>query len=407
MLEVQQGLQRQVKASEREESRFTPALVIPCFSRVHSLQRLLGSLLSAVYPNETTLILSVNGGGRAEVIDLAEKFEWPHGEKVVICREECLPIPKHLLACCGMAEEYGSIIILEDDLFVAPSFYKFSKAALEWYADDPAIAGIGLSNISLNVWNWQPFFPSSDPFDVFFAQAVAPWGQVWSKENWVAFRSWLDTENDNRLDVPWLPKKLRTWGLHLDTLMYKYVVETDRYFVYPKPGLLTNFSDAGAHFPRMNDFQVPLQLHDREIVLCSLKDSRAVYDAWFELRPWLLTDAHPELKSKEFCVDLYGTKDPTLVSAQYMLTVKPAKRPLTSFGLQLRPRELNVLLNMSGNEIVLARTEDVARCETKLRIGYREHYYSYSHLKIYQMTTAIFAKAFTRARRMIATRRFR
>ena len=306
-----------------------------------------------------------------------------------------------------MTEEHGSVIILEDDLFVSPPFYKFSKAALECYSDDPEIAGIGLNNMSLNLWAWQPFVPFPDLFDVFFVQAIAPWGQVWSKRNWVAFRSWLDTENDNKLDVPWLPKKLRRWGPNLDTLMYKYVVETDRYFVHPKQGLLTNFCDAGAHFPKMNDFQVPLVLDEQEMTLCKLKDSKAVYDAWFELRPWLLADAHPALSDKAFCVDLFGTKNPAQVSTPYMLTVKPAKSPIASFGLRMRPRELNVLLDIPGDDIVLARTEDVAKRESKLRIGYREHYYSYSHLKVYQMAAAIFAKALTRTRRMMATGRFR
>jgi len=394
-------------ASAKSHHGAAPTIVIPTFSRAHSLKRLLGSLSAARYPSEARLVVSIDGGGSDDVARVAEQCQWPHGEKLVIRREKNLGVRQHLIVCGEMTEQYGSVIILEDDLFVAPSYYEYAKAALEHYADDPKIAGVGLCSINLNFWNWQPFVPFPDPYDVLFVQAIAPWGQVWSRRTWLSFRSWLENENDDRIDVPWLPRKLRTWGPNLDRTMYKYVVETDRYFVHPKPGLLTNFCEAGAHFPKMNDFQVPLALGDREIKLCKFKESRAVYDAWFELEPRLLAKAHASLAQKTFSVDLFGTKDPANVSAPFMLTVKPAKTHLASFGLRMRPRELNVLYDIAGDDIVLARTEEVAGRESKLRLGYREHYYTCSHLKVSQMFTAIFAKAFTRAKRMIATRQFR
>ena len=403
-----QDLDRPRKMRERVKRELDPALVIPAFSRVDSLRRLLNSLSAAVYPNETTLIISIDGGGSQEVADLAREFGWPHGEKQVIAREHNLGPHGHLLACGDLTEKYGSVVILEDDLFVSPQFYKFAKVALEFYSDNPKIAGIGLYSISLNAWVKQPFLPLPDRFDVFFLQAVSPWGQVWSEEKWTAFRSWLDTGNDERFDVPWLPKHLRRWDHTPDKYMSKYAVETDRYFVHPKTGLLTNFCEAGAHYKlSMNDLQVPLVLDDRDVVLCKIEDSRAVYDAWYEIQPWLLSSAHPALSDKTFCVDLFEAKDPSQVSAPYMLTVRPAKNPIVSFGLHLRPRELNVLFNVPGDAIVLARTEDVSQQRSKVRIGYREHYYSYSHLKVYQLATAIFAKAYGRARRMIATGMFR
>ena len=405
--EVEQRPDRARKTSEPASPGYNPALVIPAFSRPVALQRLLTSLSAASYPNQTTLVISMDGGGNPQVGDVAKAFDWPHGEKVIIPREQNLGPNRHILACGDMTETYGSVVILEDDLFVSPQFYKYAKAALEFYADDSKIAGIGLYSVSLNPWGKQPFVPFPDRSDVFFAQGIRAWGQVWSNATWTEFRTWLDTENDRKFDVPWLPRRLTLWGENPDKYMTKYLVEKDRYFVYPKLGLLTNFCDAGAHYLDMNSLQVPLLLADREIELCSLADSKAVYDAWFELEPTFLSDAHPELKDKEFCLDLFGGKDPTQVSTPYMLTVSPAKNPIVSFALQLRPRELNVLLNIPGKGISLARTEDVCRKPSKARIGYREHYYSYSHLKVYQLTTAILAKAYNRGRRMITSGSFR
>ena len=51
-----------------------------------------------------------------------------------------------MLQCGDISYEYGSVIVLEDDLFVSPFFYKYAVEAQEFYRDDNRIGGISLYN---------------------------------------------------------------------------------------------------------------------------------------------------------------------------------------------------------------------------------------------------------------------
>src|SRR5688572_10825284 len=97
-----------------------PAIVIPAYNRPASLQRLLDSLRKAEIPHEVKLVISIDQGGPAGVKQLAENFAWPFGEKKIILHENHLGLKDHILAAGNLSAEYGSIILLEDDLFVSP-----------------------------------------------------------------------------------------------------------------------------------------------------------------------------------------------------------------------------------------------------------------------------------------------
>ncbi|MBR4174609.1 MAG: glycosyltransferase, partial [Lachnospiraceae bacterium] len=127
-----------------------PAIVIIAYNRAEPLKRLLKSIERASYPDEgVTLIISIDAGGAKEVKTAADDFDWKHGEKKVIQRPEPLGLKKHVLLCSSYAMEYGSAIILEDDLYVARDFYYFAMAAIEHSEkgeDAGRIAGVSLYN---------------------------------------------------------------------------------------------------------------------------------------------------------------------------------------------------------------------------------------------------------------------
>lgn len=61
------------------------AIVIPCFNRADSLNRLLLSINNAIYDDlPPTLIFSIDGGGSQDVIELVTNFKFKHGNKRII-----------------------------------------------------------------------------------------------------------------------------------------------------------------------------------------------------------------------------------------------------------------------------------------------------------------------------------
>ena len=380
-----------------------PVIVAIAFNRHRSFTRLLRSLSAAKYPDQTTLVISIDGCGAADVLDIAKGYKWPFGEKKIIQHEDNLGADEHILSCGDLTEEYGSIIILEDDIVVSPYFYDFAASALEFYANDSRVAEVALYSPLIHLWTGKPFVPLADRSDIYFVQTGHSWGQMWTQPKWSAFRDWLNVKYDGKFDLPCLPGELSVWPDTWDKKLMKYVAENDLYAVIPRVAYCTNFCDAGAHYDRRtNSSQVPLVVGHRPASFALLKESRAVYDSFYEIEPRILADAHPKLAEHEFSVDLYGNKDPAKISAPYMLTTQAARSRVLSFGLQMRPREANVLFGIQGKDIALAKTEDVFRRGSynksawHFRSRWQEYEYSYDHIKGSQMVAALLVKLFKR-----------
>lgn len=153
--------------------------------------------------------------------------------------------------------------------------------------------------------------------------------------------------------------------LHFDAedwfpLMTQYVVETDRYFVYPRVSLTTGMGDPGTHFDHASSFfQAPLQRAKDCFKFKPLDDSFAVYDSFFEIRPDRLNRLTDALRAYEYDVDLNATKEPRHLHALYALTSRRSRSKIISFGKAMRPIEANVIEALPGNEIVLCRKDDL------------------------------------------------
>ena len=68
---------------------------------------------------------------------------------------------------------------------------------------------------------------------------------------------------------------------------------------------------------------------------------------------------HPSLQDREFDVDLNATKQPANLRNDLVLTTRPVRNPVASFGLAMYPPELNVMTEVPGREISLAHRDDV------------------------------------------------
>ena len=124
----------------------TLAIVVVCYNRPDSTLRLLKSLESGSYPagKQIPLIISVDCSGNEHMYQVAREFKWSHGPKYPIIREERLGLKRHIYECGDYSKFFKGVIILEDDLFVAPDFYLYSDAAITAYYDEEKVAGIAL-----------------------------------------------------------------------------------------------------------------------------------------------------------------------------------------------------------------------------------------------------------------------
>ena len=359
-------------------SALTPAIVVAAYDRVHSLSRLLAMLLTAEYPKNAVvpLVISIDGGGAEGVVHIANAFKWPFGEKKVIVHPNNLGLREHILCCGDLTEQFGAIIMLEDDLGLSKFFYQYTLQALNRFSDDEEIAGISLYKHLINVNCGSKFEPMDNGLGYYYMQFAQSWGQVWTKAHWRGFRQWYDVE-ENRTKKLDIPQFVAGWPESSWLKYYiRYLVDHRKYFVYPMQSLTTNFSDAGTHVSASNNmFQVPLAEYLPNVSV-SLGGEALRYDAYFELEALSYRAVGFDMLTHSVVSDLYGIRDLSgYAPEQKILTIRPTRRVNASYGLQLKPRELNVVYAVSGSQIFLTEVKDVECPLVSANEAYQDYVY--------------------------------
>lgn len=343
--------------------KIIPAIVVVAYNRSDSLKRMLRALSQAIFDAylNVTLIISIDFGGSQEVVRVAEDFDWIHGDKELIVHSKKLGLKHHIIRCGDLTERYGAVIILEDDLFVSPVFYKFAVKALEFYHGDTSVCGISLYAYDFNENLEISFCPLYDGYDNIFIQTASSWGQLWTFKQWCSFKSWLKKNKNKMLSIsdP-LPSKLLEWP---ETSWKKkfihYMVEENKYFVFPRVSLTTNFGDRGENHSGTSNFQVNLLVDDKPFRFASLQCSKSIYDCFFEISPQSLKSLNPSLVDIEFDCDFYGTKGRSSLKSKYALTIRNGGEARQSYALSLMPCELNVAYNVYGDFFNLSLVKDL------------------------------------------------
>jgi len=342
------------------QSKYKPVIVVVAFDRQESLKRILSSLQQSYCPAGTKLIISIdNNGKNQQVAEYANVFEWEFGEKEVIYHKERLGLRQHILKCGDLTYEYGSIIMLEDDLYMSSYFYQYTQEALDYYHGSEKIAGISLYNLPYSESIKLPFSPLKDNSDVYFMQIPSSLGQAWSKDHWTGFRKWYNENPDikNTSGLPWVVKN-RWPESSWKKFFYAYIIEFDKYFVFPILSLSTNFNDLGTNMIAETFFgQVEIQTTNIPRQFIEIDNAINVYDAHSELCPEKMDMLCDTLKGYEYELDLYGKKD--TISAEYVLTSKACRNPIKSFKRTMKPQELNIIYNIGGSDFHLVKKENV------------------------------------------------
>ncbi|PCE62605.1 glycosyltransferase [Sediminicola luteus] len=331
-----------------------PAIIVVAYNRPNSLKRLLKSLDRGHYPSESiSLIISIDYSDTNQiVIDFANQYKWAYGEKEVITHSKNLGLRKHIIKCGNLSEKYGSIIVLEDDLYVSPNFYFYSTKALEFTNNQSNISGVSLYNHKINVHVGEYFSALEDGFDNWYFQFASSWGQAWTHNQWKSFISWYHDKEILEKDHL-IPENVTNWSNRSWLKFFiAYMIETDKYFLYPKHSLSTNFNDPGTHVGSDSTaYQTELLFSKKtDYFFSTLEESKAVYDAFFESRRLHFTlDIDP-------VIDLYGYK--TNTNKDFILSSKILPyRIINSYGRCLKPIEANIIEEIDGEELFLYDTQ--------------------------------------------------
>ena len=333
----------------------TIAIVAVGYNRPDSIKQLLQSLQYADYDqDQVDLVVSVDKGERQqEIVSVVENINWAHGKKKIRAFSERQGLRSHIIQCGDLTETYDAVVILEDDLMVAPYFYSYVKQAVTRYNDDEHIAGISLYKHQTHPGINRPFEPANNGYDVYLQQFAMSWGQCWTRTMWQHFRAWYnENEGKNLSEGNILPTYISNWNKQSWLKYYmRYIVEEDKYFVYPYFSLATNASDVGEHcrIPN-NDFQVSLQEGNPEYRFPHFEDA-IKYDVFFE-RIGIEDKVFPELNGKKL-LDLYGDRI-TYGDTKYLLSINSLPYEVVkTIQLRYRPIEINCIYPSTGEGIYL------------------------------------------------------
>ena len=339
----------------KESNKDKIALVVVGYNRIKSISRLLQSVSEANYGEyDIPLIISIDASGCEELYDFVKGFKWPYGEKYVNIQKERLGLKNHIYQCGDLTKYFKAIVLLEDDLYVSPYFYEYVVKTVEKYGDDDRISEISLYKNEGNGYVGLPFQPLLNGYDVYLKQDVSTWGECWTEKMWRQFTDWRDSHTEEDIQKINMPHLIKTWERAWSKYYNAYVVDTGKFNVYPYIPVTTNFSDAGEHGGDNNRLvQVHMLWGNKEYNLGEFEEL-VKYDIFgnnVALYEWL------KLRKGDVCLSTYGnascTKDEQYILTPMLLPYKIEK----SFGGSLKPIELNVKQNISGNTLFLYDTQ--------------------------------------------------
>ncbi|MBQ5655878.1 MAG: hypothetical protein IIV14_00405 [Bacteroidaceae bacterium] len=349
------------------------AICVVAYNRLFSLKRLLSSLDDSEYPFPVKLYISVDKSDVDTVIQYVKTYHWRHGELEIISHKRNLGLRKHILSCGDLLKKHDALVVLEDDIVVSPGFMLYATATINEYINRNDIAGISLYSFQVNYHSCQPFCPLREESDVFLMQNAQSWGQIWLKKQWEEFKAWYAENNEDFSQMDHLPKSICNWS-NRSWLKYhtRYCIERNKYFVYPYTSYTTCFSDNGEH---IQDETPIFQTHLNQSREIYLRFSPTVqYDTYFEnsrIYEWL------GLTKEELCVDYYGDNGNRLNRRYWLSRLILPYKIIKSYGLRMRPYELNIKYDIPGNVFFLYDTNIKYIPEYTPKVRQQQFFYMY------------------------------
>ena len=223
------------------------------------------------------------------------------------------------------------------------------------YSTDNRIAQISLYRNEIVGQVGLPFILMPSSSDVFLMQAVSTWGECWTYSMWQGFREWLQYFDEKRIDFLDMPETYKRWTKAWSKYYNAYLLDTNKYVIYPYTSLTTNFNEAGEHASASNSIvQVVLQQSDMEYRMENY-DLLVKYDIFRNnqnIYDWI------KIPREDVLLDIYGyheIKD----GYKYLLTSKKYPfKAVKAYAAKLTPIELNLKYDITGSGVYLYELPD-------------------------------------------------
>lgn len=318
------------------------------------------SLQKAVIPQSVNLIISCDGNASEEVVSYVKSIKWPHGSFNVHEHEKQLGVDAHNWSCIEMAVSHGNVLILEDDLVVAPHFISYVDQVYHALSQDKEIAGIALYRHHFIETNHFPFelIPNSE--FLYYQQRSCSNGCFYTAEmasSLLSFKQKFSGDFDNFH----LPKNVIKWGDEVfEKTIYAYLQATNKFIAFPRHSLTTDFADMGVHMQKQTNkyvHQSALFLGSEFQQLKQRTKSDNVFDAFYELLPSVVKRFNSSLANFDLEMDIYGHKDLLKVDADYLLSSKKCGSSQIGWERRLKPELNNILMDQRGTHYSLSKKE--------------------------------------------------
>ena len=159
-------------------------VIIFAYKRLDSVKRTVESLASCKYADQTELFIFCDGP-RNDVDLKATNAVRKYLRSIAGFRNITLSFSEKnnglaasiIQGVSKIHESYDSVIVLEDDLELAPNFLAYMNAALNFYAEDKRVFSISGYNIPMAV-------DENYEYDIYFTPRASSWGWASWKDRW-------------------------------------------------------------------------------------------------------------------------------------------------------------------------------------------------------------------------------
>jgi hypothetical protein len=171
-----------VQGSHRA-GRFAP-IALFVYNRPEHTQRTVDSLRENEIAAQSDLFVFSDGAkneaGAARVQQVRQYVRGLDGFRsvTIVERDRNLGLANSVISgVTQLCQEYGRVIVVEDDLLTAPDFLTFMNSALERYEDEPRILSVSGFNFALKP-------PTNYAYDVFYSYRSSSWGWGTWSDRW-------------------------------------------------------------------------------------------------------------------------------------------------------------------------------------------------------------------------------
>ncbi len=326
-------------------------VIVAAYNRPKALHSVLQSLGKATKQGNIALTISIDSSAlQQEVYNISNNFEWNFGAKNIIQQSTHLGLKKHILNLIAqVAENNSPTLILEDDLYITDNYHQYIKEATTFYHSDENICGISLYHNPYHYLTELPFWPLFDGSDVYFMQYPSSSGFVlypWAAKEFLA---WMENKNEDYLYTLPMPEKIAAWPPNSwKKWLCGWMVEKQKYIVYPRASFTTNTGIAGEHHTKnSNQFQSSLWTgFEVNARFKNFAESIAIYDSYMEHIP-----------IGDISFDIYGQKKPEHISTEKVLTTQKFSNTEKTFALDFKPPELNYINALEGTGLNLVESK--------------------------------------------------